>query len=54
MYHGAEHKNGIAWENGQELTVEISGLFHPHPRCGTSFILVGHDVSIWYFPCWAG
>ena len=50
MYHGAEHKTVLAWEHGQELTVEnIKNFSTRHPRCGTSFILFVMIVSIIVF-----
>jgi len=50
MYHGAEHKTVLAWENGQDLTIKnIKDYSTRHPRCGTSFLLVVMVVSIFTF-----
>ncbi|MFA5927713.1 MAG: DUF1385 domain-containing protein [Candidatus Margulisiibacteriota bacterium] len=50
MYHGAEHKTVLAWEDGQELTIEnVKPYSTRHPRCGTSFLLVVMVVSIFVF-----
>jgi uncharacterized protein YqhQ len=47
QYHGAEHKSIMAYEAGEELTVENARKqTRFHPRCGTSFILVVFLISI--------
>ena len=47
MYHGAEHKTIICYENGLELTVEnVRNQCRFHPRCGTSFIILVLIVGI--------
>jgi uncharacterized protein YqhQ len=41
MYHGAEHKTILFYENGLELTVEnVKKMPRLHPRCGTAFMFV--------------
>ena len=46
-YHGAEHKTIFCYEHGKPLTVEnVRTESRFHPRCGTSFLLVGVVVSI--------
>lgn len=50
MYHGAEHKSIMTYENGLELTVENArAQTRFHPRCGTSFILIVFLFSIFIF-----
>lgn len=50
MYHGAEHKSIMTYENGLELTVENARKqTRFHPRCGTSFILIVFLLSILVF-----
>lgn len=50
MYHGAEHKSILAFEAGEELTVDNARRYSTrHPRCGTSFLLVVMVVSILVF-----
>jgi len=50
MYHGAEHKSILAYEAGEELTVENTSKYTTlHPRCGTSFILIVLIISILVF-----
>lgn len=50
MYHGAEHKTIMTYENGLELTVENArNQTRFHPRCGTSFIIVVFLISIVLF-----
>lgn len=50
MYHGAEHKSIMAYENGLDLTVENArSQTRFHPRCGTSFILIVFLISILVF-----
>lgn len=50
MYHGAEHKTVLAWEDGAELTAKsVRSYSRFHPRCGTSFILVVMIVSVLAF-----
>ena len=50
MYHGAEHKSIIAYENGCELNVENARKqTRFHPRCGTSFIIIVFLFSILVF-----
>jgi len=50
MYHGAEHKVILAYEAGQELTVDNARNFSTlHPRCGTSFLLIVMIISILVF-----
>ncbi len=47
MYHGAEHKSIMCYENGLELTVEnVREQKRFHPRCGTSFLIVMVLVGI--------
>ena len=47
MYHGAEHKSILCYENGLELTVEnVRKQSRFHPRCGTSFMFVMILLSI--------
>ena len=47
MYHGAEHKTIICYENGLDLTVEnVKKQSRFHPRCGTSFIFVIIIISV--------
>ena len=39
-YHGAEHKTINAYEDGAELTPEVTATYSlEHPRCGTAFLL---------------
>jgi len=50
MYHGAEHKSIMTYENGLPLTVENARKqIRFHPRCGTSFILLIFVISIVVF-----
>ncbi len=50
MYHGAEHKTIMTYENGLDLTVENArNQTRFHPRCGTSFIIVVFLISIVLF-----
>lgn len=50
MYHGAEHKSILAYEAGEELTVERARRYSTlHPRCGTSFLLIVMVISILVF-----
>jgi uncharacterized protein YqhQ len=50
MYHGAEHKSIMTYENGLDLTVENARKQSRfHPRCGTSFILLVFLISIVIF-----
>ncbi len=50
MYHGAEHKVILAFEAGEELTVDNSRKYTTrHPRCGTSFLLIVMVISILVF-----
>ncbi len=47
MYHGAEHKTIICYENGLDLTVgNVKKQSRFHPRCGTSFIFVIIIISV--------
>ena len=44
QYHAAEHKVISAYEAGEPLEPESAqGFSRLHPRCGTSFLLVGDD-----------
>jgi uncharacterized protein YqhQ len=50
MYHGAEHKSIMTYEQGLPLTVENARRqTRFHPRCGTSFILLVFLLSILVF-----
>jgi len=50
MYHGAEHKSILAYEAGEELTVDnVRKYTTLHPRCGTSFLLIVMVISILVF-----
>ena len=50
QYHGAEHKSILAFEAGEELTIDrVKGYSCLHPRCGTSFLLIVMVVSILVF-----
>ena len=50
MYHGAEHKTIVCFEQGEELTVEnVITKSRFHKRCGTSFLLFVMVVSILVF-----
>jgi uncharacterized protein YqhQ len=57
-YHGAEHKTISCYEAGFELTPENAQRFsRPHPRCGTSFMLIVMVVAVFVFaplgtPAW--
>src|SRR6476469_2121596 len=57
-YHGAEHKTISCYEAGLELTpVNAQRISRPHPRCGTSFLLIVMIVAIFVFapvglPAW--
>ena len=47
MYHGAEHKTILAYDNGLELTVEnVRTQSRLHPRCGTSFMILMILISV--------
>ena len=49
-YHGAEHKTIRCYEARLPLTVEnVRIQTRMHPRCGTSFLLVGMSLSILVF-----
>ena len=49
MYHGAEHKTIICYENGLELTVEnVRKQRRFHPRCGTSFLILMLLVGMFF------
>ncbi|MBN2304643.1 MAG: DUF1385 domain-containing protein [Anaerolineae bacterium] len=46
-YHGAEHKTINAYEDGAELTPEITDTYPiEHPRCGTAFLLTLVVLSV--------
>lgn len=50
MYHGAEHKSIMTYEQGLDLTIaNARGQTRFHPRCGTSFILIVFLISIVVF-----
>ncbi len=50
QYHGAEHKAVFCNESGLPLTVENAQKFSTlHPRCGTSFLVIGFILSIIIF-----
>ncbi|MCC7432998.1 DUF1385 domain-containing protein [Candidatus Peregrinibacteria bacterium] len=50
MYHGAEHKSIMTYEQGLDLTVaNARNQTRFHPRCGTSFILIVFLFSIFIF-----
>jgi uncharacterized protein YqhQ len=50
QYHGAEHKVVLAYEAGEELTVENAARYSTlHPRCGTAFLLIVMIISIFVF-----
>lgn len=50
MYHGAEHKSIMAYEQGLDLNVaNARKQTRFHPRCGTSFILIVFLFSIFIF-----
>src|SRR5437588_3442405 len=57
-YHGAEHKTIACYEDGRELTPQNAQRYsRPHPRCGTSFLLVVMIVAFFVFaplgtPAW--
>ena len=57
-YHGAEHKVISCFEAEDELTPERAKLYsRPHPRCGTSFLLIVMIMAIFVFapiglPAW--
>jgi uncharacterized protein YqhQ len=47
MYHGAEHKSIMCYEQGLELTVaNVRSQRRFHPRCGTSFLILMVIVGI--------
>ncbi len=46
-YHGAEHKTINAYEDGAELTPEVTKNYSlEHPRCGTAFLLTLVVLSV--------
>ncbi len=46
-YHGAEHKTINAYEDGAELTPEVTARYSlEHPRCGTAFLLTLVVLSV--------
>jgi len=50
QYHGAEHKVVLAYEAGEDLTVENAARYSTlHPRCGTAFLLIVMVISIAVF-----
>jgi uncharacterized protein YqhQ len=49
-YHGAEHKTIFAYEAKEEIIVEnVRKYATRHPRCGTSFLLIGALSCIFVF-----
>jgi len=61
-YHGAEHKAISAYEHDRPLTPEeVDAFGTAHTRCGTTLILIGDVLSIFFFsllpragvPLWA-
>src|SRR5271156_4729741 len=46
-YHGAEHKTGFAFENGDPMeTAAVQKYSTFHPRCGTSFLMTVMIISM--------